>query len=73
MHEQPARPAPTMPSVDNVQLAGLLRTAEWTIDDVASDLPADRATPEQLRDLAIMLELISKILRQKAGYIVDEG
>jgi len=48
------------------QLAVILRTAQWAIDDLAHDLGASRATPDRIRELADALERVSVILRQRA-------
>lgn len=51
------------PSIDDAQLAVLLRTAQWMFDDLAHDLPAGRVTPDRLTDLATLLERLAGLLR----------
>lgn len=50
----------------DAQLAVLLRTAQWAMDDLAYDLGAERATPERMREMADALEKVTIILRQRA-------
>lgn len=50
----------------DAQLAVLLRTAMWSLDELAYDLPPGRATPERLREVADGLEKVANILRQRA-------
>lgn len=55
------------PMGNDGQLAVLLRTAQWAIDDLAHDLGASRVTPERLVEMADALEKVSVILRQRAS------
>lgn len=49
------------------QLAGELRTTIWACDDMAVDLPAGRATPERMNELADRLSGMAAVLRLRAG------
>ena len=53
------------------QLAVLLRQAQWTLDDVAHDLPARRVTPEAREELARMLESLVSAIRASASVVID--
>lgn len=48
------------------QLAVVLRSAQWALDDLAHDLGASRVNPARLREMAHALERIAVILRQRA-------
>jgi hypothetical protein len=48
------------------QLAVVLRTTQWSLDDLAHDLGASRVTPERLVEMADALEKVAAILRQRA-------
>ena len=50
-------------TITGSQLAVLLRQAQWTLDDVAHDLPAGRVTPEACEELATMLEALVMAIR----------
>lgn len=63
---------PAVPSVDGAQLAVVLRTAQWTLDDLAHDLPAGRATPQRLVDLAVVLKRLAEMLQIQAGIVPGE-
>lgn len=56
-----------MPGEHDSQLAGELRATEWAMDDLANDLPAGRATAEQLNELADRLSGMAAVLRVRAG------
>lgn len=58
---------PWVPSVHGAELAVVLRAAQWSLDDLAHDLPAGRATPERLLDLATVLEQLAELLRTRSG------
>lgn len=61
---------PFVPSSDGAKLAVVLRSAQWTLDDLAHDLPAGRCTPQRLRDLATVLEQLATALRAASGEAV---
>lgn len=61
---------PFVPSNDGAKLAVVLRSAQWTLDDLAHDLPAGRCTPQRLRDLAAVLEQLATALRAASGEAV---
>lgn len=67
-----ADPALYVPSVDGAGLAVVLRTAQWTLDDLAHDLPAGRATLARLRELAVVLERLSALLRERSGEVCSD-
>jgi hypothetical protein len=52
---------------EDSRLAGELRTTQWACDDLAHELPAGRATPEQMRELADRLSGMAAVLRLRAG------
>lgn len=54
----------------DAQLAVLLRTAQWALDELAYDLPYGRATPARLEEMADALEKITFILRQRAQEVI---
>lgn len=49
------------------QLAGELRATEWAMDDLATALPAGRATSEQILEVAERLSGMAAVLRLRAG------
>lgn len=51
------------------ELAVVLRTAQWGLDDVAHDLPMRRVTPERLDELANVLEVLARLLRTRSGQL----
>jgi immunity protein Imm1 of predicted polymorphic toxin system len=60
---------PFIPSADGARLAVVLRSAQWTLDDLAHDLPAGRCTPQRLRELATVLEQLAVALRAATGEV----
>jgi hypothetical protein len=61
------------PALDNAALAVALRSTQWALDDVAHDLPAGRADPDDLRQLAEVLEALAALLRATVAHmIIDE-
>lgn len=54
-------------TAEDSRLAGELRTTEWACDELAHDLPAGRATPQQMLDLADRLSGMAAVLRLRAG------
>lgn len=57
----------TRVTITGSQLAMLLRQTQWTLDDVARDLPTGRLTPEAREELAAMLESLVSAIRDSAG------
>lgn len=49
--------------VTDLQLAVLLRQAQWALDDAAHELPAGRATVGRRVELAGTLEALALVLR----------
>lgn len=66
-------PVPYVPSVDGAELAVVLRTVQWTLDDLAHDLPAGRATPQRLWELAALLEQLAVMLRARSGIVPGDS
>jgi hypothetical protein len=52
---------------DDSRLAGELMTTQWACDDLAHALPAGRATPQQMNELADRLSGMAAVLRLRAG------
>lgn len=63
----------SQPMDDNAALAVALRSTQWALDDVAHDLPAGRADPDDLQQLAEVLEALAALLRATVSHvIIDE-
>jgi hypothetical protein len=58
-----------VPSGDGAELAVVLRSVQWTLDDLAHDLPAGRATPQRMRDLATLLRRLAAHLDTASGIV----
>jgi hypothetical protein len=67
------REGDVQPALDNAALAVALRSTQWALDDVAHDLPAGRADPDDLHQLAEVLEALAALLRATVSrMIIDE-
>lgn len=62
-----ASPSISCTMSDGAKLAVALRSAQWALDDLAHDLPAGRATPARLRELADALDALARLLHEHAG------
>ncbi len=63
----------TEPEINARTLAGLLRKAQWMLDEAAHYLPEGRCSAEDCALLAKTLEQLSTLIRQyAAGVLVDE-
>ena len=61
------------PEFNSRTLAGMLRKAQWMLDDAAHYLPEGRCSAEDCALLAKTLEQLSALIRQyAAGALVDE-
>lgn len=58
-----------VPSGDGAELAVVLRSVQWTLDDLAYDLPAGRATPQGMRNLATLLRHLAAHLDTASGIV----
>lgn len=56
-----------VPSGDGAELAVALWSVRSTLDDLAHDLPAGRASPERLRDLATLFRQLAAHLDAVSG------
>lgn len=69
--ESESTPPATGQPLTDAQLAILLRETQWTIGDMAYDLPSGRVTPQARQDLAELLETLAATVRGSAGVVVD--
>ena len=65
-------PVEHFPSEDGGHLAVVLRQVQWTLDDLAHDLPAGRVVPQRLRELAITLRRLAVHLDSTSGTVPGE-
>lgn len=59
-----------MSAPDDRTLAVLMRQAEWLLGEVAGNLQADRVPPENLGELAGILDDLAALVRQRAERVV---
>lgn len=52
---------------DHARLAGEIQTTQFALDDLATEVGADRDQPEHLDAVAERLEQVAQVLRLRAG------